>query len=307
MSEDRQTFSASGVDASTDGQLTHWRQMQDYYKTIYDDQVRANNNAAADATAQMLSVIDSQISALNEGYKSADRQLYRDYMESKKNLPQQLSAAGYSGGLSESGRIALDTGYQDMLNDSQRARLTAVSALRAQGEEQRSANEAKAAAANADALKEYYGYLTSLEESEYAALRQRAGELAKGGDFSLYEAIGYSADEVERLRTAWEAENPELAITIRAKNGEYTAEDVAAMPVITAQMVLVALGYLQKTTGKWDAATERAYKAAFGRSSGNYRRRYTYRDASGGSGGSSGNAGGNGGTRSGSGGILVQL
>lgn len=262
---------AVGADGSTDSQLAHWRQMQDYYKSIYDSQVSANNSAAADATAQMLSVIDTQIRTINEEYRNSDLRLYRDYMESKKNLPQQLAAAGYSGGLSESGHIALDTGYQEALNQNQRVRISAQSALRAQGEEQRSRNEAKAAAANADARREYYGYLASLEQTEYAALQKRAAELSKGGDFSHYEAIGYSADEVAQLRAAWEAEHPELAAAVRVRSGGYSAGEVAKLPPVTAQQVLKAMGYLSKVSGKWDAATEKAYKAAFGKSSGNYK------------------------------------
>ena len=53
-----------------------------------------------------------QINNLNADYAGMNTQLYRDYMKSKKTLPQQLSAQGISGGLSESTNLGLETLYR---------------------------------------------------------------------------------------------------------------------------------------------------------------------------------------------------
>ncbi len=263
---DRQT----GVVGSETEQLTHWQQMERYYKSLYDSQVEANNSAAATATAQTLTLIQSQIDALNSQYRQTDRQLYRDYMESRRELPQELAAKGYTGGLSESGRLRLDTGYQESLAGNERARLGDIAGLNAQGAQAQQSNAAAADKANAAAQSEYYGYLTSLSSDEYADRQTRAEAMASAGDFSGYEALGYSAEEVTRLRDAWEAANPELDLAVKARENYYSAADVSAMAPALAQQYLNALGYAVDVNGAWNWETENAFRQAFGGASGRY-------------------------------------
>ncbi len=317
------------TEKSDDSSLSYWQQLETYYDGIYRGAVEENNAYAAAATERTLAEIRSRIDALNQEYGRSNRQLYLDYMGSKKNLPQQLSAAGYTGGLSESSLVRLDTDYQNNLAESERSRLAGASELNARGAQAEQENLSAARKANADAQREYYGSLAALrgeqhrEEREDARLREererqeaaaqrerswaledaarnrawmesdalrdrawsvsdaeqrqqradalaRAELLASAGDFSGYEALGYSRQEIERLRLAWESANAETALGMDARAGAYSAGDVAALPAAQAQRYLNALGYLLDVNGSWDYATEAAYREVFGRGSGRF-------------------------------------
>lgn len=76
---------------------TYSETMQGYYGDRYADAL-AENKTAADAAAETAER-DAQdaLERIRGGYKSTDRQLYREYMESKRTLPQRLAAQGITG------------------------------------------------------------------------------------------------------------------------------------------------------------------------------------------------------------------
>ena len=49
------------------------------------------------------------------------------------------------------------------------------------------------------------------EATEWNRAKDRADDLAKFGDFSGYEALGYTPDQIAQMRAVWAAENPDLA------------------------------------------------------------------------------------------------
>jgi hypothetical protein len=49
------------------------------------------------------------------------------------------------------------------------------------------------------------------DATEWNRAKDRADDLAKFGDFSGYEALGYTPDQIAQMRTVWAAENPDLA------------------------------------------------------------------------------------------------
>lgn len=97
--------------------------MQGYYGDRYADAL-AENKTAADAAAETAER-DAQdaLERIRGGYKSTDRQLYREYMESKRTLPQRLAAQGITGGLTESSQVRLANSYGEELAENERARL----------------------------------------------------------------------------------------------------------------------------------------------------------------------------------------
>ena len=90
---------------------TYSETMQGYYGDRYADAL-AENKTAADAAAETAER-DAQdaLERIRGGYKSTDRQLYREYMESKRTLPQRLAAQGITGGLTESSQVRLANSY----------------------------------------------------------------------------------------------------------------------------------------------------------------------------------------------------
>ena len=102
---------------------TYSETMQGYYGDRYADAL-AENKTAADAAAETAER-DAQdaLERIRGGYKSTDRQLYREYMESKRALPQRLAAQGITGGLTESSQVRLANSYGEELAENERARL----------------------------------------------------------------------------------------------------------------------------------------------------------------------------------------
>ena len=124
-----------------------------------------------------------EINNLNEDYMGKNTQLYRDYMNSKKNLPQQLSAQGISGGLSESTNLGLETLYTDRLLQNERERQRGVSEI-----ESKSSNNAM-----------------SVLQDYTANAAERANTMASIGDFSGYKELGYTDGQIAALKNAWDA------------------------------------------------------------------------------------------------------
>ena len=122
---------------------TYSETMQGCYGDRYADAL-AENKTAADAAAETAER-DAQdaLERIRGGYKSTDRQLYREYMESKRTLPQRLAAQGITGGLTESSQVCLANSYGEELAENERARL-------AEEAKTYSARDARLAAARAE-------------------------------------------------------------------------------------------------------------------------------------------------------------
>jgi len=85
--------------------------------------------------------------------------------------------------------------------------------------------------ADAAALRDYLNALISLRERAYKDEQSRAEALAAAGDFSGYERLGYSSEEIEKLRTAWAVKNPKLARALAALGGS-SGGGTAAVSVV---------------------------------------------------------------------------
>lgn len=122
---------------------TYSETMQGYYGDRYADAL-AENKTAADAAAETAERdAQDELKRIRGGYKSTDRQLYREYMESKRTLPQRLAAQGITGGLTESSQVRLANSYGEELAENERARL-------AEEAKTYSARDARLAAARAE-------------------------------------------------------------------------------------------------------------------------------------------------------------
>ncbi len=126
-----------------------------------------------------------QINNLNADYEGMNTQLYRDYMKSKKTLPQQLSAQGISGGLSESTNLGLETLYSDRLLQNEKNRLRGINDI-----------ETAAGGNRLNIMKDYT-----------ADAAERANTMASIGDFSGYKDLGYTDEQIAALKAAWDAKN----------------------------------------------------------------------------------------------------
>lgn len=187
--------------------------MRNYYQQMLDEQTGANEAAAAAAAERARAATQAQIDALNAGYQGTNRELYRDYMERQRTLPQQLAAQGYTGGLTESSRLRMGNAYQEALAGNERARLSEESGANAALAQQLFESRMATDQANQQARQQYLQYMAGLEEQQYQEQQARADQLAASGDFSGYLGLGYSQDEVDYLTRLWLKQNPKLLNT----------------------------------------------------------------------------------------------
>lgn len=208
---------ASSGSSSADKKVTpgttpdYYNQMQALYQKAYDDQVAANNAALEAARQRAQETTDAQIAALGEQYAGTNRQLYRDYMNSRRVLPQQMAAQGYSGGLSESSMLRLNNSYEEGLNENERARLAQETSYNQALAQQMFEAQQKTNEANQSAQQQLYGQRAAIQEAIYKDAQQRAATMAASGDFSEYKRLGFSDSEIAYLKNMWRKMNPSLA------------------------------------------------------------------------------------------------
>ena len=206
------TASAAGAapKVKPGGEGEHYRRMREYYDQTWADEVKANAAALQSEREQALADNAAQVEALNAAYERTNRQLFRDYMERARKLPQQLSAQGYSGGLTESGMLRLANSYGESLNENERARHAEKADFdRALARQLFEAQE-RADQADRQAARERLQNLAALRQAAYRDQQQRAKTMAAAGDFSEYPALGFSTSEVRYLQDMWRRMHPKL-------------------------------------------------------------------------------------------------
>lgn len=213
---DAQKGTTEGTPEETPGepQRTYLDELRDQYQKMYDDAVKANNDAAKAAAERALAQAEKGVGELGDQYGSLNKQLYRDYMESLRVLPQEMAARGYSGGMSESARLGLDTAYGERLNENEAARIAAIMQLRQQGADAEYQANAARDQANAQAQQNLYANMMNLLLQQQQDAATKAQNMAQYGDFSGYLGLGYTQSEIDQMQKAWIAANPELARTL---------------------------------------------------------------------------------------------
>jgi hypothetical protein len=205
----------ASVPAAQSGESTdYWDAQRAGYQDMYDEAVRANNDAAERAAQQAREAAEAQRQALATGYQGTNRQLYRDYMENRRRLPQQMAAAGYNGGLSESAQLRLRNSYEEALAENERSRMGQQASADANLAQRLYEIQAQADAGNQQARQQRLSYEQALREQQRQEERQelaaRADTLAAAGDFSGYRALGYSQSEIDAMTRYWLAGNPDM-------------------------------------------------------------------------------------------------
>ena len=124
------------IAAMTPEDNAQMKQLQDQLAQVdalLEEARAANNDAYALQLEQLRNRIQLQIDNLNEQYQGINRQLYIDYMNGRRDLPQQLAAMGYTGGLRESSLLGLQNNYEGQLAENERARLAGIREIESGG------------------------------------------------------------------------------------------------------------------------------------------------------------------------------
>ena len=88
------------------------------------DEIQAQQEAAKRAAVeQAVGQLTGQKSGVDQQYSDLYRQLYLQRRTAEKNLPQQMAAMGYTGGLTESTAMGLQTSYADALRQGEQEKI----------------------------------------------------------------------------------------------------------------------------------------------------------------------------------------
>ncbi len=209
--------------APTERGPTYSEIMQKYYAGQYADALAGNKRTAeAEAGAAERDAQDA-LERIRGGYRNTDRQLYREYMESTRTLPQRLAAQGITGGLTESSQIRLANSYGEELAENERARLTeeaqtysARDARLAAAETERERADAEAKKTHGESLAKFWQEVEKRRREEAA---KAAALLAAAGDYSGYVGMGLTQDQADYLSEIWMGRNDKVAQLRRTWGG----------------------------------------------------------------------------------------
>lgn len=208
---------------STERGPTYSEIMQKYYAGQYADALAGNKRTAeAEASAAELDAQDA-LERIRGGYRNTGRQLYREYMESTRTLPQRLAAQGITGGLTESSQVRLANSYGEELAENERARLAEEAQTYSARDARLAAAETERERADAEAKKTHGESLAKLWQEVEKRRREEAAKaaalLAAAGDYSGYVGMGLTQDQADYLSEIWMGRNDKVAQLRRTWGG----------------------------------------------------------------------------------------
>ena len=171
----------------------------------------ARDRAAETAKANQQQIYNTNVDKLNRTAEEANQQAYINYMMSKRDLPQQLSAVGLSGGAAESSYAGLYNNYGNSRAQTEKSRLEGVADLQQTLQNNLAGIEQQRLSGEMSSLSDYYTNLASLQAQNAQQLmskQQSSGGNSSGTtDYSKYlqsnyydayqtaRSNGYTADE----------------------------------------------------------------------------------------------------------------
>ena len=169
------------------------------------------DRAAAQARANQQQIYNTNVDKLNRTAEEANQQAYINYMMSKRDLPQQLSAVGLSGGAAESSYAGLYNSYGNSRAQTEKSRLEGMAELQQTLQNNLAAIEQQRLSGEMSSLSDYYTNLASLQAQNAQQLvskQQSSGGSSSGTtDYAKYlqsnyydayqtaRSNGYTADE----------------------------------------------------------------------------------------------------------------
>lgn len=238
----------------------------------YSAQIAANDAEAAAQTKLAIEQLQRQKEQINEEYAKVNRQLYTDTMKQQKTLPEQLAAAGYTGGLTESAMLRQRITYEQALRENEQARIGAGNDIDLQARETELQQVIAKAQAERDIrnnyLTSYTGIMGQLQgqknyeeetalaqknyEAEQALAKQQvainyaqtmAETLAQYGDFSGYASVTdlngnrlYTDEQIAAMQAAYNAAKTAAASSSGGSNYYYDYSDGAPEETEEADM-----------------------------------------------------------------------
>ena len=96
------------------------------YQSSQEDLVNRQIDAAIEQAREKYGLQKEQV---DQQYDDLARQLYIQRRMSERDLPEQMAAMGYNGGITESTALGIQTGYQDALREGETERINAIAQI----------------------------------------------------------------------------------------------------------------------------------------------------------------------------------
>lgn len=187
--------------------------------SLYDTQKESTLAGLENAYQTNLSNAQAARDKLPDTYRAQANDLAAQYERNRRNLNQQAAANGVNTGTASQQQLALNNAWQRNYGGVKTAEANAIAEadrgivnLGAQYQ-----NEMRAAIANSDYQKA--AALMQQYKDDYSQKISLAQQLAQYGDFSGYNGI-YTPEQIEQMRNAWIAANPDLAYNTGAIDDE---------------------------------------------------------------------------------------
>lgn len=199
-------------------------------QSTYQKQIAANDEQSAAQTALQMEALERQKQKQAAEYQKVNRQLYTDSMQTRRTLPEQLAAMGYTGGATESALLRNQLSYEQALRDNEAARIAGEQDIEFQGrqiQQQEDIARRQAAMQLLNAYQsDYTGILGQMQsqlnyeqqqelERRQAAIsyaQAAADTMAQYGDFSGYAAVldlngnrMYSDQQIAAMKAQYDA------------------------------------------------------------------------------------------------------
>ena len=262
-------------------QLKAMEEQQAYIR----EQQRIANQMAVNSGVERL---QNQLKTTNQGFDEAGRQAYIQATQAEYALPNQLSAMGYTGGLSETEAARSRANYQNQMANIEQQRVNAQNEVYAAINNLRNTADQRTAEQNAELAREYANRLMELElEGKKYAEQKEAQDLANWQNIAgnLYyndytaEIQRLQADNADgkndakiaylmamrqqKLNNMAESEAEQAELDRKAQQQEY--ENAVALAKLGVFEPLQSLGYdvsnLQK---QWNADYQNTIKSGSG-------------------------------------------
>ena len=219
----KENEASAGEEAPAARRPSYGEVMGQYYADRYADELAGNRRTAEAAAESAERDAQNALRRIRGGYNSTDRQLYREYMESCRTLPQRLAAQGITGGLAESSQVRLANSYGEELAENERARLSEEAETFSRRDSRLAAAKTEQDRADAEAKKTHGENLTRLWQEVEKQRRENAAKtaalLAAAGDYSGYLDLGLTQEQADYLAEVWMGKNGKVAGLRRAWNG----------------------------------------------------------------------------------------
>ena len=200
--------------ATLEEEYKNYQQTQntDQINSMYDAQKQSQLAGLESAYNQSMSNAQAARDAIPQQYQARANDLATQYERQRRNLNQQAAANGLNTGAGSQMHLALGSNYNRDYGNIRTAQQQALDTADRGIRDLQSAYQSQVQQAVANNDYERAQALLAEYKNQYQRQLQQAQTLASYGDFSAYLNIpGYSQGQVDNMRNAWIASNPQLA------------------------------------------------------------------------------------------------